>query len=69
MQDTNIRNPKALVTTEWLADRLEDPKLRVFDCSTVLVFDEEAERPYHVLNCAAAYLEFFRRRVFAGAAS
>ena len=37
---TVIRNPDALVSTDWLADHLDDPDLRVFDCSTVLQFEE-----------------------------
>ncbi len=52
---TNLRNPDALVTTGWLADHLDDPDLRVFDCSTVLQFEEGGKRPYRVLNCAAEH--------------
>lgn len=40
MTRTDIRNPDALVSTGWLADRLNDPDLRKFDCSTVLQFKE-----------------------------
>ena len=50
-----IRNPDALVSTEWLADHLTDANLRVFDCSTVLQFEEGGKRPYRVMNCAAEH--------------
>lgn len=55
MMRTDIRNPDALVTTEWLAERLNDPNLRLFDCSTVLKFGEGGARPYRVLNCASEH--------------
>jgi thiosulfate/3-mercaptopyruvate sulfurtransferase len=48
----SLRYPDALVTTGWLADHLHDPDLRIFDCSTVLQFEEGGKRPYRVLNCA-----------------
>lgn len=50
-----IRNPDALVSTEWLAEHLNDPGLRLFDCSTVLQFEEGGKRPYRVLNCATEH--------------
>jgi len=53
--NTKITNPDALVTTGWLADHLDDPDLRVFDCSTVLEFTEGGKRPYRVLNCKAEH--------------
>ncbi|MEX0282884.1 MAG: sulfurtransferase, partial [Arenibacterium sp.] len=46
------KNPDALVSTEWLAANLDDPNLRIFDCSTVLKFEDGGKRPYRVLNCA-----------------
>ncbi len=55
MTRADIRDPDALVTTEWLADHLHDPNLRIFDCSTVLQFEEGGKRPYRVLNCAAEH--------------
>lgn len=54
---TEIRNPDALVTTDWLGDHLSSPDLRVYDCSTVLQFEEGGKRPYRVLNCAAEHEE------------
>lgn len=47
-----FRNPGALVTTDWLVEHLGDANIRVFDCSTVLEFEEGGKRPYRVLNCA-----------------
>ena len=46
-----MREPKALVSTEWLETHLKKPKLRIFDCSTVLEFEEGGKRPYRVVNC------------------
>ncbi|MBT4489178.1 MAG: hypothetical protein HOC72_16670, partial [Rhodospirillaceae bacterium] len=28
--------PEILVETDWLADHLDDPKVRIFDCTTHL---------------------------------
>lgn len=36
-------NPDLLVSTEWLAAHLDDPDLKVFDATTVLVPDPELE--------------------------
>lgn len=46
-----MRNPDALVSTEWLAAHLTDSDLRIFDCSTVLEFEEGGKRPYRVVSC------------------
>ena len=35
-------HPEFLVETEWLAAHLDDPKLRVFDCTTHLIPDPKA---------------------------
>ncbi|MFC3615720.1 sulfurtransferase [Lutimaribacter marinistellae] len=48
---TDLRHPDALVDTAWLEAHLDDPKLRIFDCSTVLDFKTSDGRPYRVLNC------------------
>lgn len=47
-----MRDPDALVTTQWLASHLNQPDLRIFDCSTVLQFEVGGKRPYRVLSCA-----------------
>ncbi|HET9903144.1 MAG TPA: sulfurtransferase [Xanthobacteraceae bacterium] len=42
-----------LVETDWLADRLGDPQLRVFDCSVRLIPDPQLQ--YRVEDCRADY--------------
>ena len=39
--------PEALVTTDWLAAHLNEPGLRVFDCTTYLVYETGTGRPLH----------------------
>jgi thiosulfate/3-mercaptopyruvate sulfurtransferase len=39
MTGNGFANPKYLVSTDWLADHLDDPDLRIYDCTTVLVPD------------------------------
>ena len=41
--DKTRLNPELLVETDWLAAHLDDPDLRVFDATTVLVPDPELE--------------------------
>jgi len=52
MARMEIRNQNSLVSTAWLAEHLDDANIRVFDCSTVLQFEEGGKRPYRVVNCA-----------------
>ncbi|MFC7476321.1 sulfurtransferase [Dankookia sp. GCM10030260] len=40
--------PEAIVSTAWLADNLGDPALRVFDCTTYLLYETGTGRPYRV---------------------
>lgn len=40
--------PEAIVDTQWLADNLRDPSLRVFDCTTYLLYETGTGRPYRV---------------------
>lgn len=47
--------PDALVTTDWLAAHLDDPNLRVFDCTTYLIYETGTGRPYRVENGRAEY--------------
>lgn len=37
-----------IVSTEWLAKNLDDPKLRIFDCTTYLLYETGTGRPYRV---------------------
>ena len=48
-------HPEALVTTAWLADNLANPKLRVYDCTTHLIYETGTGRPYRVENGRADY--------------
>lgn len=51
MDSKKLRDPDALVSTSWLEAHLDDPGIRIFDCSTVLAKDEEGRRPYIVESC------------------
>ena len=51
------RYPETLVTTEWLADNLHDPKLRIYDCTTYLRYTPGAGKPYNVESGRADYDE------------
>lgn len=50
MTDDNPRylHPEQIVSTEWLAAHLDDPKLRIFDCTTYLLYETGTGRPYSV---------------------
>ena len=53
---TYYRYPQALVTTDWLAEHLNDPKLRIFDCTTYLLpKDPDSDLPYRTDNGRADY--------------
>jgi hypothetical protein len=42
------RHPEALVSTAWLADHLDDPDLRIYECTTYLRPAEPDDGvPYH----------------------
>lgn len=41
-------HPEAIVTTSWLAAHAADPRLRVFDCTTYLIYETGTGRPYRV---------------------
>lgn len=41
-------HPDAIVDTAWLADNLRDPALRVFDCTTYLLYETGTGRPYRI---------------------
>lgn len=41
-------DPDAMVSTQWLEEHLSDPKLRVFDCTTYLLYETGTGRPYRV---------------------
>ncbi len=52
---THFRHPEALVTTAWLAQNLAEPNLRIFDCTTYLIYETGTGRPYRVESGRADY--------------
>ena len=48
-------HPDAIVETQWLADNLRDPSLRLFDCTTYLRYETGTGRPYRVESGRADY--------------
>ena len=50
-----FQHPDQLVSTEWLAQNLSDPKLRIFDCTTYLIYETGTGRPYRVESGRADY--------------
>jgi len=54
MSKRSFRNPDALCSTEALAARLEDPRLRIFDCTTWLLADTDDD-PYRVASARPEY--------------
>jgi thiosulfate/3-mercaptopyruvate sulfurtransferase len=52
----HYHDPAALVQTDWLQNHLEDPQLRIFDCTTYLLpADETTDAPYRVESGRADY--------------
>jgi thiosulfate/3-mercaptopyruvate sulfurtransferase len=41
-------HPEAIVSTAWLAANLGDPTLRIFDCTTYLLYETGTGRPYRI---------------------
>lgn len=40
--------PDAIVSGAWLEDNLRDPNLRIYDCTTYLLYEQGTGRPYRV---------------------
>ncbi|MBE3602153.1 sulfurtransferase [bacterium] len=56
MAQTTFNDPHSLVTTEWLAEHLDDPNLRIFDCTTYLRQAEAGSgAPYQIVSGRADY--------------
>ncbi len=55
METPHFRNPDALVSTGWLAAMHKEPELRIFDCTTYLVYETGTGRPYRVESGRADY--------------
>ena len=47
--------PDAIVSTDWLAENLSDPALRIFDCTVYLHYETGSGRPYKVESGRADY--------------
>jgi thiosulfate/3-mercaptopyruvate sulfurtransferase len=44
-----FKHPEAVVSTQWLGDNLADPLLRIFECTTYLLYRPPgSDRPYDV---------------------
>ena len=53
---TDYRRHDALVSTDWLADHLYDPDLRMFECTAYLSYLPPGEEaPYRVVSGRADY--------------
>ncbi len=48
-------HPEAIVDTAWLAAHAGDPGLRIFDCTTYLIYETGTGRPYRVEPGRADY--------------
>lgn len=48
-------HPEAIVSTQWLEDHLRDPSLRLFDCTTYLIYETGTGRPYRVESGRSDY--------------
>jgi thiosulfate/3-mercaptopyruvate sulfurtransferase len=46
--EARYAHPEAIVETAWLAEHAADPKLRVFDCTTYLLYETGTGRPYRI---------------------
>lgn len=46
--EARYAHPEAIVETAWLAEHGADPKLRVFDCTTYLLYETGTGRPYRI---------------------
>jgi len=55
MTESRYRDADAVVSTQWLADHLSDPGLRVFDCTTYLHYETGTGRPYKVVSGRSDY--------------
>lgn len=55
MSESRYLHPEQIVSTAWLAEHLTDPDLRVFDCTTYLLYETGTGRPYRVESGRADY--------------
>ncbi|MDC3107693.1 hypothetical protein OA416_00655 [Paracoccaceae bacterium] len=60
MEKTEIKwkYPEAIVTCEWLKENLADKKVRIYDCTTFLLYmDDHPSKPYDVESGYQDYLK------------
>jgi thiosulfate/3-mercaptopyruvate sulfurtransferase len=55
MPEITYQHPSAIVWGDWLEANLNDPDLRVFDCTFHLVYEEGTDRPYHQVSGRSDY--------------
>lgn len=55
MSESRYMHPEVIVSTDWLDAHLSDPELRVFDCTTYLIYETGTGRPYRVESGRADY--------------
>ena len=55
MSEARFHITEALVTSDWLAANLSEPRLRIFDCTVYLVYEEGTGRPYRSVSGRADY--------------
>jgi len=55
MSQPIYRHPDAIVTSDWLAEHLDDADLRIFECTMYLQYDPSGEKPVTARNAQAEY--------------
>ncbi len=50
MDKVLFQYPEAIVSGSWLESRLDEPGLRIFDCTTYLAYEEHTGKPYRVVS-------------------
>ena len=57
MTDPTFLYPDAIVSSQWLADHLDDPDLRIFECTMYLQYDPSGGSPVTARNARPEYDE------------
>ena len=56
--DITWKYPENIVQCEWLSKRFDDKSIRVFDCTTYLLYrDQDPSKPYDVESDISKYKE------------
>lgn len=57
-RSTSARHPAAMVQTDWLEAHLQNPALRIFDCTMhLLPAETDKEKPYRVVSSKVKYAQ------------